>query len=374
VVVATTDTADADFMRIALGLAARGLGRTWPNPAVGCLLVRDGHVVARGWTQAGGRPHAETEALGRAGALALGATAYVTLEPCSHHGATPPCAEALIRAGIARAVVALEDPDLRVSGRGIAALEQAGIAVTKGTLAAAAAALNAGFLQRVRSGRPLVTLKLATSLDGRIATHSGQSKWITGEPARARAHLLRAEHDAVMIGAMTACIDDPELTCRLPGLTHRSPVRVVVDGRLQLPLTSRLVQDAEHWPTWLVTGDGGDPERRDAYLDCGLELIEVGRSPAGLPDLYEALQALGERGLTRVLTEGGSRLAASLARADLIDRVAWFRAPLLIGGDGVPALEAFGLNELGDAPRFRRTGVSRFGEDLLECFERNPEA
>ncbi|MGQ3031841.1 MAG: bifunctional diaminohydroxyphosphoribosylaminopyrimidine deaminase/5-amino-6-(5-phosphoribosylamino)uracil reductase RibD, partial [Ferrovibrionaceae bacterium] len=220
-------------MRHALGLAARGLGRTWPNPAVGCVLVRDEIVLARGNTQPGGRPHAEVVALSRAGSQAAGATAYVTLEPCAHHGKTPPCADALIAAGIGRCVVALQDPDPRVDGGGIRRLLAAGIPVTTGVCEAEAAALNAGFLMRVRQGRPLVTLKLATTLDGRIATHAGESRWITGATARARGHLMRADHDAIMVGIGTALTDDPDLTCRLAGLEDRSPVRIVLDGRLR---------------------------------------------------------------------------------------------------------------------------------------------
>src|SRR5580700_4659831 len=231
---------DLGHMRTALGLARRGLGNTWPNPAVGCVIVKDGRVVGRGWTQKGGRPHAETEALARAGKGAKGATAYVSLEPCSHHGKTPPCAEALIAAGVSRVVAAVEDPDPRVSGRGIARLRAAGIAVEAGLCAAEAAELNAGFFCRVAQGRPLVTLKLAASLDGRIATPTGKSRWITGPAARERAHLLRAAHDAVLIGTGTALADDPQLTCRLPGLEARSPVRIVIDRTLRLPATLRL--------------------------------------------------------------------------------------------------------------------------------------
>ena len=212
---------DLGHMRAALALARRGLGRVAPNPAVGCILVRDGIVVGRGWTQPGGRPHAETEALRRAGAAAAGAVAYVTLEPCAHHGSTPPCADALIAAGVSRVVVAIEDPDPRVAGRGLARLTAAGISVETGVCADEAGRLNAGFLKRIEHGLPLVTLKLATSLDGKIATHAGESQWITGEDARARGHLLRAQTDAIMIGSGTAQIDNPLLTCRLPGLEDR---------------------------------------------------------------------------------------------------------------------------------------------------------
>ena len=363
-----TTTDDFAFMRTALALARRGLGRVWPNPAVGCVIVRDGAVIGRGWTQPGGRPHAETEALAQAGAAARGATAYVSLEPCSHHAKTPPCAEALVAARVARVVGALEDPDPRVAGRGFAALEAAGIAVTRGLLADEAAVLNAGFLMRISAGRPLVTLKAASTLDGRIASHSGASRWITGEPARARAHLLRAQHDAVLVGSRTALADDPELTCRLAGMAARSPVRIVADGHLRLPLTSRLVHTARQTPTWILVLPTTDATRRQAFRDCGVELVEVGPDPDGNLDLAAALAALGARGLTRLLVEGGGRLAAALLRAGLVDRLAWFRAPALIGGDGVPAAAAFGIDEPGAAPRFVPEAAVDLGDDRLETY------
>ena len=243
-------------MRAALTLARRGLGLTAPNPAVGCILVNENRAVGRGWTRPGGRPHAETEALGRAGSAAAGATAYVTLEPCSHHGQTPPCADALIEAGIARCVVASEDADARVSGEGLAKLRAAGVEVADGVLAEEAATLNRGHLLSRRDGRPLVTLKLATTLDGRIATAGGESRWITGPEARARGHMLRAEHDAVMVGSETALLDDPELSVRLPGLEDRKPLRVVLDRRLRLPAGHRLVTGAETHPTLVLTLEG----------------------------------------------------------------------------------------------------------------------
>jgi diaminohydroxyphosphoribosylaminopyrimidine deaminase/5-amino-6-(5-phosphoribosylamino)uracil reductase len=363
---------DAGYMRAALGLARRGLGNVWPNPAVGCVIVGDGRVVGRGWTQPGGRPHGETEALGRAGAAAHGATAYVSLEPCCHWGKTPPCTDALIAAGVARVVVPIEDPDPRVSGQGIARLRSAGITVETGIGAQEATELNAGFLLRMREGRPLVTAKLASTLDGRIATHSGESRWITGALARDRAHALRASHDAVMVGSGTATSDDPLLTCRLPGLEHRSPVRIIVDSRLRLPLTAQVVADAQRTPTWIVTLRHGDALRQDAFRACGVELIEVGADEGAGVDMAEALQALGARGLTRVLVEGGGLLIASLVRAGLVDRIAWFRAPRLIGGDGVPAVSAFGLEQLAASPGFVRTALLESGEDVLETYRRTP--
>jgi diaminohydroxyphosphoribosylaminopyrimidine deaminase/5-amino-6-(5-phosphoribosylamino)uracil reductase len=329
-------------------------------------------VVGRGWTQPGGRPHAETEALARAGAAAHGATAYVTLEPCCHWGRTPPCADALIAAGVRRVVAACEDPDPRVAGGGLARLRAAGLSVDSGLCAAEAAELNAGFFQRVRLGRPLVTLKLATSLDGRIATPSGDSRWITGEPARTRGHLLRATHDAILVGTGTVIADNPQLTCRLPGLGQHSPVRVALDRQLRIPVTARLVAEARVTPTWVVTLSSSDPARQQALRDAGVIVIaaeppaETDR--AGHIDLAMALGRLGEQGLTRLLVEGGGRLAAALLRAGLVDRLVWFHAPLLLGGDAVPAIADLGLDRLAEAPGFERVSSEIVGGDVLSTF------
>src|SRR5437764_2815594 len=295
---------DLAMMRAALALARRGLGTTWPNPSVGCVIVNNGHVIGRGWTGRGGRPHGETEALRRAGAAARGASAYVTLEPCSHWGKTPPCADALIAAGLRRVVIALKDPDPRVAGTGIETLRKAGVAVEIGLCAAEAAELNAGFLQRVHLGRPLVTLKLATSLDGRIATASGESRWITGAPARERAHLLRATHDAILVGTDTVLADDPQLTCRLPSLADRSPVRIVIDRQLRIPPTARIIAEARQVPTWVVTLGSADPDRQKSLHDAGVEVIAIEPDAIGAIDLAAALGELGGRGLTRLLVEG----------------------------------------------------------------------
>jgi diaminohydroxyphosphoribosylaminopyrimidine deaminase / 5-amino-6-(5-phosphoribosylamino)uracil reductase len=357
---------DLVHMQSALALARRGLGTVWPNPAVGCVLVQGDEVVGRGWTQPGGRPHGETEALRRAGARARGATAYVSLEPCDHWGKTPPCSEALIAAGVARVVLPIEDPDPRVAGNGIARLRAAGVKVETGLCADAAAELNAGFLSRLAKGRPLVTLKLAATLDGRIATGGGESRWITGEPARARAHLLRATHDAVMVGVNTVIEDDPLLTCRLNGLAERSPVRIVVDGRLRVPLTAQLVAAARAVPTWFIVRADVDAIRRATFADCGVEVIEAPTNAAGELDLAAALAELGRRGLTRLLAEGGGRLAAALLAKDLVDRLAWFHAPSIIGGDGIPAVAPFGVAALAQARRFERLALEEVGEDVLE--------
>ncbi|PKQ08576.1 MAG: riboflavin biosynthesis protein RibD [Alphaproteobacteria bacterium HGW-Alphaproteobacteria-12] len=365
---------DMQFMKMALALAERGLGQVAPNPAVGCVIVRDEggepRVVGRGWTQAGGRPHAETEALARAGTLAKGATAYVSLEPCAHHGKTPPCAEALIKAGIARVVGAIADPNPEVAGRGFALLQAKGVEVTENICTADARYLNEGFFLVMSEKRPLVTLKVATSLDGRTATHDGNSKWITGDDARARGHLLRATHDAIMVGSATAIVDDPELTCRVPGLAARSPIRIIADGRLRLPLTSKLVASAKETPLWVLTRPDGEAQRRRAYEDCGVELIDVEPGEGGVMDMRAALEQIAARGVTRLLAEGGARLAASLVRARLVDRIEWFQAPKLIGGDGTPAISALGVKHLDNAPLFMLQDVVQLGEDSLASYVR----
>jgi diaminohydroxyphosphoribosylaminopyrimidine deaminase/5-amino-6-(5-phosphoribosylamino)uracil reductase len=358
-------------MQAALGLARRGLGVVWPNPSVGCVLVKDGHVVGRGWTAPGGRPHAETIALAQAGQAAKGSVAYVTLEPCSHHGQTGSCADAVVAAGVSRAVIAVEDPDPRVSGRGLERLRQAGIAVETGLCAEAAAEINAGFFSRVRDGRPLVTMKVASSLDGRIATHSGESKWITCAAARAAGHRLRAENDAILVGSGTVLVDNPDLTCRLPGLADRSPLRLVVDGHLRVPLTARLVASAHDLPTWIITRSGNDADRVQAFVDCGVEVIEVAPAEGGKVDLRAAMGELGRRGLTRLLVEGGAHLAAAMLRQDLVDRLAWFRAPTILGGDGIPAAVSFGVDHIDQAPRFSRLSVAELGDDLFEYLTRD---
>ncbi len=365
--------ADHDHMLTALTLARRGLGRTAPNPAVGCVLVAGNRVIARGWTQPGGRPHAEAMALTQAGGRAFDCTAYVTLEPCSHHGKTPPCADALIAAGVRRVVIACGDPDPRVSGRGITRLRQAGISVEEGLLRAEAETVNEGFLLRITLGRPMVTLKLATSLDGMLAAHTGHSQWITGNSARAAGQMLRAEHDAILIGANTALMDDPSLTCRLPGLEDRSPQRVVMDSRLRLPLTATLVRTARQTPTLVFCVNTGlDQMRLEAFRACGVEVVPLSPTPDGQPDPVAALAVLGERGITRVLVEGGARMAATLIEADLVDRIAWFRAPTVIGGDGLAAIAALGLARVDVAPRFSRLDIQYLDTDMLEILRRNP--
>ncbi len=360
-------------MRAALGLAHRALGRAWPNPAVGCVLVNDGRVVGRGWTQPGGRPHAETEALGRAGPAARGAVAHVTLEPCAHQGRTPPCADALVDAGISRAVIAIPDPDPRVDGAGIDRLRDAGIEVTAGVCAAEAGEVVAGFLRRIRSGRPLVTLKLATTLDGRIATRTGASQWITGPESRAFAHGLRARHDGVLVGARTAITDDPNLTCRLPGLGDRSPVRIFLDGSDELPDSHDLIANARSIPTWMLTARDNTDPRCASMASRGVEIIHAGPAVSGGIDISGGLRALAGRGLNSVLVEGGGSLAASLLRAGLVDRMVWFRAPMMIGADGLAAAAGLDVDGLDLAPGFTRITVREVGADMVETYARADE-
>ena len=357
---------DETHMRSALSLARRGLGQTHPNPTVGCILVKHGRVIARAHTAPGGRPHAETQALAQAGAAARGATAYVTLEPCAHHGRTPPCADALIAAGIARVVIAASDPDPRTDGAGIARLRAAGVDTHFGILQAEADQLQAGFLTRLRHGRPLVTLKLATTLDGRLATATGESQWITGPAARRAAHALRGTHDATMAGIGTVLADDPALTCRIEGYRRTPDLRIVVDTGLRTPPDSTLVRTAGQAPLWILHAEGATGP---ALQRTGIRLIPVPGSSDGI-DPAAALQALGREGLTRVLVEGGARLAAALLRADLVDRLAWFHAPALLGADATPATGPLHLAALAHMPRFRRTAARALGPDLLTEYDR----
>ena len=352
---------DARHMAQALGLAARGLGRVWPNPSVGCVIVRDGIVLGRARTADGGRPHAEPQALAQAADAARGATAYVTLEPCAHQGRTPPCARALIDAGIARVVVALRDPDPRVDGGGIAMLRAAGIAVTEGVMEPEARALQAGFLSRIARGRPMVTLKLAMTLDGRIATATGESRWITGPAARAHVHAQRACHDAVMVGAGTARADNPQLTVRGMGAVPQ-PVRIVLSRALDLPVDSALTRGEA--PVWMLHGDA-TPEQKAALEARGVVLLGGLAGPDGGVDLERALAALGDRGLTRVYCEGGGTLAAALLARGLVDRLDCYVAGAAIGAEGVPALGPMALGRLAEAPRLTLVETRRLGPDLL---------
>jgi diaminohydroxyphosphoribosylaminopyrimidine deaminase/5-amino-6-(5-phosphoribosylamino)uracil reductase len=355
-------------MALALSLGRRGLGRVWPNPAVGCVIVRDGRILGRGWTQAGGRPHAETEALRQAGAEARGADVYVTLEPCAHHGKTPPCAEALIAAGVARVFMATEDPDPRVSGEGAKLLTEAGIEVKTGLLEAQARRDNAGFFARQELDRPFVTLKLANTFDGRIATATGESKWITGEQARRLVHAMRARHDAVMVGGGTARKDDPSLTVRGLG-TEWQPTRVVISRRVDLPLMGVLARTAREVPVLVCHGQNADRSLVRTWRDLGAEMLSC-QAVGGQLDPADVLRQLARHGVTRVFCEGGSALAASLLEADLVDELVGFTAGLTIGAEGLPAIGALGLGRLAEAPRFDLMESRKIGNDVLHVWAR----
>lgn len=362
---------DHRYMALALSLGRRGQGACWPNPAVGCVIVKDGRIIGRGWTQPSGRPHAEPVALAQAvetTGSARDATVYVTLEPCAHHGQTPPCAEALIAAQVARVVVAVEDSDARVAGKGLQMLRDAGIEVVVGVLADEAARDLQGFFLKTDLGRPFLTLKLASSLDGRIATATGESRWITGPQARRMVHAMRMRHDAVLVGGGTARADDPSLTVRELGVA-RQPVRVVVSRRLDLPLMSTLARTAKEIPLWIAHGPGVDVTLQKTWQDLGAELL-----PCALDRMHvspaSVMQALGARGITRVFCEGGGALAASLLSADLVDELITFAAGVTLGAEGHPAIGAMGISRLRDAPRFDLVDLRQIGADTMSVWHR----
>lgn len=367
------DETDLHFMDVAFALGRRGLGRTWPNPSVGALVVRRAAegpiIVGRGWTQAGGRPHAETEALRRAGEAARGATLYVTLEPCSHHGRTPPCADAIVTAGIARVVSTLADPNPQVAGAGHWRLAENGLVVEVGVGAEAARRDHAGHIRRVTDGRPHVILKLAISSDGKAGLAGRRPAPITGEPARQRVHLMRATSDAVLTGIGTVLADDPQLTCRLPGMADRSPVRVVLDSRLRLPLDGKLAASAATVPLWLMAGESAPRDREQALRARGAEVLRVRAFEQGL-DLDAVLRTLAERGITRLMVEAGPIAAAAFVRADLVDEAVVFRAPTAIGPGGIDAIEGLPLAALTASPRLVQTATDRAGDDVIESFAR----
>ncbi|MDO8430945.1 MAG: bifunctional diaminohydroxyphosphoribosylaminopyrimidine deaminase/5-amino-6-(5-phosphoribosylamino)uracil reductase RibD [Candidatus Binatus sp.] len=355
------DETDRRFMREALAQAESMLGMTSPNPTVGCVLVRAGKVVGRGVTSAGGRPHGETNALAQAGSRARGATAYVSLEPCAHHGQTPPCADAIVEAGIARVVIGCGDPDPRVHGRGIAILKRAGIRVTSDVLRDEAARINEGFFARIARGRPLGILKLAMSLDGRIAAEGGDSRWISTEESRAMVHRWRRECDAVMVGAGTVAADDPRLTCRIEG--GRDPVRVVVDANLRTPADAKVYRQRSTAPAIIATTQANLAFAKKKYERRGVEAIAIA-DHGGEIALDRLMQEFGGRGWSRVLIEGGARLAASALRADVVDRVAFFVAPKIMGA-GLPAIDGMHLTRIRDAIQLSELSARPVGVDWL---------
>ncbi len=365
---------DARFMAAALALGRRHLGLTAPNPSVGALIVRDGRVVGAGATASGGRPHGETIALAEAGALARGATVYVTLEPCSHHGRTPPCAEALIAAGVGRVVCALVDPDARVAGRGIALLRAAGIEVAVGIGADAARIDHLGHILRVTEGRPMVTLKIARTADGYAAGDEHDSRLaITGEIANRRTHTLRSLHDALMIGVGTALGDDPLLTVRQNGLDQPA-LRVVLDSHARLPLGSRLVATIPSAPTLVIAGAEAPARNEDELRARGVEVERVNTREDGRLDLNAALAALARRGVTRVLSEGGPTVGSALIRTGLVDEVILLTAQKPLGRPGRPALTADALATLADPSRYGEAPGETYGPDALRRWRRRTAA
>jgi diaminohydroxyphosphoribosylaminopyrimidine deaminase/5-amino-6-(5-phosphoribosylamino)uracil reductase len=362
-------TTDQRFMALALTLGRRGLGRTWPNPAVGAVIVKDGVIVGRGWTQSGGRPHAEVEALRRAGEAARGATLYVTLEPCSHHGKSPPCADAIVGAGLARVVSAIEDPNPEVAGQGHARLRSAGIVVDVGTGADEARRDHAGHIRRMRDGRPHVMLKLAISADGKVGAAGRTRVAITGAQVRDRVHLLRAQSDAIMVGIGTALADDPLLTCRLPGMEKDSPVRIVLDTSLRLPPASRLVQTARALPVWVVTGANAPRTAEEVLAADGVVVLRAPERGDGL-DLMEVLKLIAMRGISRLMIEGGPTLAAAFVAAELVDEAVLFHSPTIVGPDGIDALDGLPLGALTRSGLLRHLATEPIGADRCEVFER----
>jgi diaminohydroxyphosphoribosylaminopyrimidine deaminase/5-amino-6-(5-phosphoribosylamino)uracil reductase len=362
------DSDDERYMQLALNLGRRALGNAWPNPAVGAVIVKDGVILARGWTQVGGRPHAEVEALRRAKKSAQGATMYVTLEPCSHQGKSPPCADAIIKAGLARVVSALEDPNPKVAGEGHKRLAARGIAVETGLFAGQAAQAHIGHITRVTKGRPHVLLKLAISADGKVGLAGRKPITITGEAARARVFQLRVNSDAILVGIGTVLADNPQLTCRLPGMLERSPVRVVLDASLRVPLSLSVIATARETPTWIFTSRAASDIAAEILQQKGCKLFRVDDGEGKL-DLDEVLKVLAGEGITRLMVEGGPTVAASLLAADLIDEAALIYSDKVIGEGGIAPLEGMSLEAL--TQHLHASGSERLGADTLEHYERN---
>jgi len=363
----TVTADDARYMQLALTLGRRNLGHTWPNPAVGAVIVKDGVILARGWTQDGGRPHAEVEALRRAKKNAQGATLYVTLEPCSHQGKTPPCADAVIKAGIARVVSAMEDPNPEVAGRGHEKLRAKGVAVDIGLFADEARRVHAGHIAKVTVGRPHVLLKMAISADGKVGLAGRKPVALSGEQARARVFQLRAQADAILVGIGTVLSDNPQLTCRLPGMEARSPVRVVLDARLRVPLATSVIATVRETPTWVFAGRSASAMAEEILRDKGCKVFRV-YDEDGKLDLAGVLATLAGEGITRLLVEGGPTVAASFVAADLVDEAALVYSEKLIGEGGIAPLAGMALDAL--TSRLRASGSERLGPDTLEHYER----
>lgn len=352
------------YMQLALRLARRQLGQTWPNPTVGAVVVKDGQIIGQGVTERGGRPHAETQAL--KGISAGGATLYVSLEPCAHQGKTPPCAEAVIAAGIRTVVIGCRDSNPLISGRGIAMLEAAGLEVIVGVCEAEALALNAGFFSVVEKKLPWVSVKLATSLDGKIASGGGQSQWITSENARNKGMLLRSHYDCVVTGSGTVVADDPLFTVRIAGLEANSPVRVVFDRRNRLEMRHQLVKTAKKTPVWVFSG-GEHPKKADLERE-GVQFFALSGGN-DREQLVQAMQVLAGQGITRVLVEAGAQLSTAFLQSGLVRRMYWFRAPVLLGNDGLAGIGGGFPEGLADATRWALVEQHSPGPDQLDVFE-----
>ncbi len=349
------------YMRRALTLARKGVGRTSPNPAVGCVIVRDNTVVGEGWHRKAGTPHAEVYALRQAGALACGADVYVTLEPCSHFGKTPPCADALVEARVGRVFVGMIDPNPKVAGSGVAKLRTAGIEVIQGLLESDCRSINRPFIKQVTTGIPYVTLKSAMTLDGRTGTASGDSRWVTGERARRMVHRLRGIHDAIMVGVGTVIADNPLLTCRVRG--GHDPLRVIVDSSLRIPATSEVLNVASKASTLIAT-ISADSAKIAALQALGAVILHC-NARDGRVDLHDLVQRLGRRGVQSILLEGGAELAGAMLLEQLIDRCIFFYAPKLVGGDGVGLFCGMGVERMADAIRLSEVSVGKIGEDIF---------
>lgn len=352
---------DEKMMKRAVRLAAKGVGRTVPNPAVGCVIVKDGIIVGQGWHKKAGTPHAEVHALAMAGELARGADVYVTLEPCSHFGKTPPCADALVSAAVANVFVGMIDPNPLVSGKGVKKLESAGIRVVTGILEKECRALNLPFIKHVTSGLPYVTMKSAMTMDGKTAATCGDSKWITCKASRREVHRMRASVDAVLTGSGTLLADDPELTVRMA--KGKNPIRIVVDSRLQSPVNSRIMADARKSPVIIATLDN-DGEKVAPLVAKGAEIL-ICEAKGGGVDLHDLMKKLGSRGIQSVLLEAGERLCCEMLRSGLIDRFMLFYAPKLLGGEGKGLFAGFGVQLMRNAMPLSVKKISRIGDDIL---------
>lgn len=365
---------DRRWMRVALAEARRAEGRTAPNPPVGCAIVSEnGQLLSTGHTASGGRPHAETEALARAGEAARGATAYVTLEPCSHTGETGPCSDALVEAGIARVVIAMRDPDPRVNGRGIEMLAERGVALQIGVEAEAARHVMAGFLMRTSQERPLVTLKTATSIDGMIALEDGAKRWITGPLMRRFIHLQRSRNDGLLSAVGTVLADDPEFTCRLDGLHGDSPHRFILDGSLRTPASAKLFETAGDVGLTFFCRDDCDPQKAVALRAAGAEILSVDVDSNGQLSLSAVMQKIAEAGIGSLMVEAGGKLAASLLQDGLVDRILWTSSQHLIGSDGISAISRLATQEIGEKPEFSVVAEGGFDRDRFILLERTSE-